>query len=74
MPKIEDCYPLIGAYVRELREAEGWTREELGDATGVSRSTIGSIEDGKQRIPLHTLIAIAGAFEIPVWWFLDMVE
>jgi len=45
--------------VKELRVARGWTQEDLADATGVSRQSINSIENGRYvpSLPLALLFA-----------------
>ncbi len=52
--------------VRELREASGLSQASLGDALGVSRQTINSIETGKYDPSLPLAIAIARHFETTV--------
>ncbi|NYI40889.1 helix-turn-helix transcriptional regulator [Demequina lutea] len=52
--------------VRELREASGLSQAALGDALGVSRQTINSIETGKYDPSLPLAIAIARHFQATV--------
>jgi transcriptional regulator with XRE-family HTH domain len=46
----------IGRRLRDVREAGLWTRNELGDKSGVSPSTIEDIEIGKVTRPRRTTI------------------
>ena len=52
--------------VRELRESRGLSQAALGDALGVSRQTINSIETGKYDPSLPLAIAIAQYFHTNV--------
>jgi putative transcriptional regulator len=52
--------------VRELRGNADLSQGELGDALGVSRQTINSIENGRYLPSLPLAIAIARYFETPV--------
>ena len=52
--------------VRTLREAKGLTQAQLGEARGVSRQSVNSIEKGKYDPSLPLAIAIARFFERPV--------
>lgn len=52
--------------VRILREAKGLTQAQLGEALGVSRQSVNSIEKGKYDPSLPLAIAIARFFECPV--------
>ena len=49
--------------LRELREARGWSQQELGERLGVSRQTVISIEKGKYDPSLPLAFAIARTFE-----------
>lgn len=49
--------------MRELRAACGLAQGELGDALGVSRQTINSIENGRYLPSLPLAIAIARFFD-----------
>lgn len=48
--------------VRELRLAVGMSQRELGEALGVSRQTVNSIETGRYDPSLPLAIAIARHF------------
>ncbi len=52
--------------VRQLREERGLSQAGLGDALGVSRQTINSIETGKYDPSLPLAIAIARHFETTI--------
>ncbi|QKD80411.1 MULTISPECIES: helix-turn-helix transcriptional regulator [Actinomyces] len=52
--------------VRELREAKGLTQAQLGQALGVSRQSVNSIEKGKYDPSLPLAIAIARYFGLAV--------
>jgi len=52
--------------VRELRSLSGMSQGELGDALGVSRQTINSIENGRYLPSLPLALAIARRFGSPV--------
>ena len=57
----------MGFKLREVREAKGMSQEELEKASGISRQTISSIENGKSTsVMSSTLIALARALETTV--------
>jgi putative transcriptional regulator len=49
-------------YLRELREARGWSQGELGEQLGVSRQTVNAIETGKYDPSLPLAFRIARLF------------
>jgi putative transcriptional regulator len=49
--------------VRELRATSGMSQGELGDALGVSRQTINSIENGRYLPSLPLALAMARCFD-----------
>ncbi len=51
--------------VRELRLELGWTQQQLGEAVGVSRQSINSIERGRYVPSLPLALAIARVFGHP---------
>ena len=48
--------------VRDLRQARGWTQEELAKATGVSRQSINSIERNRYVPSLALALTFAQVF------------
>lgn len=54
----------LGARVRSLREAKGWSQEELADRAGVDRSYMSGIERGGRNISVLKMVAIARALGV----------
>lgn len=52
---------LVGAEVRRLRKALGWSQEDFAEKCGIHRTYVGSIERGEGNITLATLENIARA-------------
>ena len=57
-PNILNC-------VKDLRQARGWTQEELAKATGVSRQSINSIERNRYVPSLALALIFARVFGCP---------
>ena len=53
----------IGSLIRMRRKERRMTHEQLAEASGISRSTIANIEDGRHHSKLDTLSAIAKALD-----------
>lgn len=58
---VEPVYTRVGAWVRQSRLKAGLTQEKLGFAIGLERSSVAAIEAGRQRVHLHTILAIEAA-------------
>jgi putative transcriptional regulator len=54
--------PDVKNRVRELRNARGWTQQQLGAAVGVSRQSINSIECNRYVPSLPLALAFAQVF------------
>ena len=54
----------VGAKVRELREAKGWSQEELGFESGLHRNYVGRIERGEQNVAVVNLAKLAKALGV----------
>ena len=54
------------AVVRELREARGWTRADLAEATGLKWAAVDKIERGGCCPRLDSLLKICAALEVPL--------
>ncbi|WP_341503829.1 helix-turn-helix transcriptional regulator [Gallaecimonas sp. GXIMD4217] len=48
--------------VKEFREARGWSQGKLGEALGVSRQTVNSIENGRYDPSLPLAFKLAKLF------------
>lgn len=51
--------------VRELRQARGWTQQDLASAVGVSRQSINSIECNRYVPSLPLALTFARVFRCP---------
>ena len=56
----------IGARIRTLRRARGWTQERLADVCGVTRSAIAQWESGRAGQQAHNLAALADALSVSI--------
>lgn len=54
----------VGARIRELRNAKGWTQFELSERMGVDRSYLAEVETGKIEMCLRNLELVAQTFEL----------
>ncbi len=52
--------------LEELRKARGIRQEELADALGVSRQTIGSLENGRYNPSILLAFRLARYFEMTI--------
>ena len=67
MPSARDpeaIYRVFGRRLRELRDQQGIAQEELATLSGLTRSSIANIENGKQRVLLHQLLQFAEALHV----------
>jgi transcriptional regulator with XRE-family HTH domain len=56
----------LGARVRELRKARGWTLEQAAVQAGLARSTLSKIENGQMSPTYEALRKLAGGLAISV--------
>ncbi len=68
MAKVEPFYTDVGRRIRDQRNDEGMTQEQLGRLLSppTTRVSIANIEGGNQRILSHTLVQLAAALNIEV--------
>lgn len=52
----------IGGIVRLLRFARGWTLDELGKKSGLTKGYLSDLENGKRDIGLKSMNALAAAY------------
>jgi len=55
---------LLGRRIRNLRQAKGWTQQELGEYADMNYKFLGEIERGQQNPSFNVLMKIAGAMGI----------
>ena len=55
---IPDLYPAIGALLRDARQRRGLNQLEVAASVNLTRGSIANIEAGRQRIQLHTWVAM----------------
>lgn len=56
-----DMRRLVGSNVRMLRQAKGWTQEELAERSGFSQHYISSLETGRRNPTVVSLFLLAQA-------------
>ena len=49
----------VGAHVRALGKAKGWSQDVLGERAGLHRAHVGEIERGEVNVSLQTLKLLA---------------
>lgn len=54
----------FGRRVRELRQARGYSQEELAERSGLHRTYISSLERGQRNVGLDNVHALAMALEV----------
>jgi transcriptional regulator with XRE-family HTH domain len=64
MGGVPDVFMAIGRCVRELRKARRWSQEELAHRAGISRTFMGSIEQGAKQPSVMTLVRLARALGV----------
>jgi transcriptional regulator with XRE-family HTH domain len=57
---------IFGANIRQLREANCWSQEQLAHHAGLHRSYIGEIERGEVIASIVTVEKLARAFSVPM--------
>ena len=55
----------LGDYIQKCRQQYGWTQEELGWRTGITREHVGRIERGKCVPSVQTLYDLEKALNLP---------
>ena len=56
----------VGRRIRQRRESQNLTQEELGERCGLHRTFIGSVERGERNVAVLNLHAIAVALRVPL--------
>jgi transcriptional regulator with XRE-family HTH domain len=66
--KIEPFYETLGSHIQQARERRKMTQERLGRALTPpsTRASIANIENGKQRVLVHTLAQLADTLDVKI--------
>ncbi|MCE2681241.1 MAG: helix-turn-helix domain-containing protein [Burkholderiales bacterium] len=64
----------FGKRVAFLRKARGWSQERLALESGLARSYLGGIENGKRNLSLSNIIKLSLTLNIPVSEFFPISE
>ena len=59
----------MGARIRKRRRQLGFTLLELAEAAGLTKSFVSQVEHGRNSPSIATLRSIAGALEVPMFYF-----
>lgn len=61
---IDSLYALTGSNIRQARKRREWNQADLAAEVGLTRSSIANVEAGRQKLPIHGLLRIAGALNV----------
>ncbi len=64
MNNAKQALKLIGARIREARQAKGWSQEALAHHASIDRSYAGGIERGERNITVSLLCKIAKSLDM----------
>jgi len=54
----------FGRRLRELRDARGWSQDYLAETSGIGRTHISQLENGRREAGLRMVETLAGAFGV----------
>jgi len=57
---------LLAERIKTLRQARGWTQEQLAERAAMQRSYLADLELGRRNPSVRTLVKVANAFGIAV--------
>jgi methanogenic corrinoid protein MtbC1/DNA-binding XRE family transcriptional regulator len=63
-PSLESLLASVGQRIREFRRARGWSQQQLAAASGLDRTYVNAVEQGKQNVTLGAVLRIASALEV----------
>ena len=69
-----DVRKQFGARVRALREARGWSQEELAEQAGLHRTYVSAVERGVRNPTVTVMARIAAALEVSLAVLVERVE
>jgi transcriptional regulator with XRE-family HTH domain len=63
-PSQSQLVSLFAANVRRLRQARGFSQEELAERAGVHRTYVGMLERGEKNVTIYNIERIALALDV----------
>jgi len=68
---MEDPRIQFGYRVRQVRQAKGWSQEDLAERCSLDRTYIGGIERGERNISIVNIAKIAQALDLSLSEIMD---
>ncbi len=65
-PDLQQRLHILGAQVQALRKGKGWNQDRLAAASGLDRTYISGVENGKQNLTFGALLKLADGLEVPL--------
>jgi len=63
----------LAAFIRQAREQRGWTMRQLEDYTGISKTALQSMVEGKTKVPvLENLDRLAQVFNVSLGYLVEL--
>ena len=63
---LQDIEQRVGLKIKALRSRKGLTQDQFAELTGLNRTHLYRLENGKQSVTLRTLKIVADALEVRV--------
>lgn len=73
-PRIQWQREAFGNRVREYRLSAGLSQEQLGEAAGIHRTYVSSLERGQRNVSLDNIIALARALKVDAAQLLEDID
>ncbi|CAN7177989.1 helix-turn-helix domain-containing protein [Caballeronia sp. LjRoot31] len=64
----------LGLALRQLRQAKGWSQEELAERAGLHRNFVGMVERGSTQVAIDSLFSLADALGVSASELLRQIE
>lgn len=65
---------IVASNVKRLRRERGFSQEDLGAASGLHRTYVGSVERSERNVSLDSLCALAAGLSVDAWQLLYKAE
>jgi len=70
----DELYRILGARIKLIRVQRGLSQNQLAAAVGLSRASMSNVENGRQRLLAHNLVAIGQALAVDPAIFLGQED